>query len=304
MSSDRGILHHGKNAPTNYGATGDGSDGGGSNTTDTSNVIEIPPNGWKNIKYKFREPFAEFIGTFTLVAFGIGSIAQTVLSKGDNGNWLSISFGFGLGLALAIVISGSVSGGHLNPAVTITLAVYRKFPWLKVPVYILAQTFGAFVAAAVIYLNYHSAISNYDGGDRAVTGVNATAGIFATYPAHFMGTFGSFFSEALGTFFLLLVILAVTDERNSTSNKPVAPLIIGLALATIALSFGYETGFSLNGARDFGPRLFTFFVGYGVKVFSTSHFYFWIPLVAPIVGGLIAGFVYDSLIYWGKSPLN
>ncbi|CAJ0855233.1 15324_t:CDS:2 [Entrophospora sp. SA101] len=104
-----------------------------------------------------------------------------------------------------------------------------------------------------------------------------------------MGTFGSFFSEALGTFFLLLVILAVTDERNELNIKPVAPIIIGLALATIALSLGYETGFSLNGARDFGPRLFTFLVGYGVEVFSTSCFYFWIPIVAPVVGGLVAG---------------
>nr|CAG8532012.1 13344_t:CDS:2 [Entrophospora candida] len=269
------ILHknHGKNAPTNYGATSNGGEGGGSNNVEDDNVVHIDPNGWKFIKYKFREPFAEFIGTFTLVAFGIGSIAQTVLSKGDN-------------------------------AVTITLAVYRKFPWLKVPVYILAQTSGAFVAAAVIYINYHPAITNYDGGERSVTGVNATAGIFATYPAQFMGTFGSFFSEALGTFFLLLVILAVTDERNELNIKPVAPIIIGLALATIALSLGYETGFSLNGARDFGPRLFTFLVGYGIEVFSTSCFYFWIPIVAPVVGGLIAGLVYDSMIYWGKSPLN
>ena len=105
--------------------------------------------------------------------------------------------------------------------------------------------------------------------------------------------------------FLLLIILALTDERNAPTSRIVTPITIGLTLTAIAISFGYETGFSLNGARDFGPRLFTFLVGYGVEVFSANGFYFWIPIVAPIVGGLVAGFIYDALIYWGdKSPLN
>ncbi|CAG8438806.1 12627_t:CDS:2 [Acaulospora morrowiae] len=243
MADESGAINK-NTSNTNYGAI----ENEGGPSTQQVHGVHINTSGWSFIKYKFRKPFAEFLGTFTLVTFGIGSIAQT--------------------------------GGHLNPAVTITLAVYRNFPWLEVPVYILAQTAGAFVAAFVVYLNYHAALANFDGGNRIVTGANATAGIFATYPAPFMGTLGSFFSEALGTFFLLLVILSVTDSHR------------------------YETGFALNGARDFGPRLFTFLVGYGVEVFTASKFYFWIPLVAPVVGGLSAGFVYDSLIYWGKSPLN
>ncbi|CAG8574845.1 1212_t:CDS:2 [Acaulospora morrowiae] len=300
MADESGAINR-NTSNTNYGTI----ENEGGPSTHQIHEVHIDPRGWSFIKYKFREPFAEFLGTFTLVTFGIGSIAQTVLSKGENGNWITISLGFGLGLALALAVSGSISGGHLNPAVTITLAVYRNFPWLKVPIYILAQTAGAFVAAFVVYLNYHAALANFDGGNRIVTGANATAGIFATYPAPFMGTLGSFFSEALGTFFLLLVILAVTDShRNHPNITIVAPIIIGLGLFTIAISFGYETGFALNGARDFGPRLFTFLVGYGVEVFTASKFYFWIPLVAPVVGGLSAGFVYDSLIYWGKSPLN
>ncbi|KAG9295699.1 hypothetical protein G9A89_001716 [Geosiphon pyriformis] len=254
-------------------------------------------HGWRGLKYRFREPFAEFLGTFTLVSFGLGGVAQFVLSRGSNGDWLTVALSFGFGLALAIAVSGSVSGGHLNPAVTITLAVYRRFSWLKVPVYIISQFLGAFVAAAVVYANYSSAISAYDGGRREVTGTSATAGIFATYPVDFIGVAGAFFSEALGTFFLLLIILAVTDERNTPTSKYTAAITIGLALATIALAGGWETGFSLNPARDFAPRLFTFFVGYGFQVFSASNFYFWIPLVAPVVGGLIAGAVYDGLIY-------
>jgi len=305
MADERGPIN--KSGPSStYGATENNEGGsGGTRDTTTEDVIVIQDSGWFYFKYKFREPFAEFLGTFILVSFGVGSIAQAVLSKGLNGNWITIALGFGLGLALGIAVSGNYSGGHLNPAVTITLAVYRKFPWIKVPVYITAQTFGAFVAAAVVYLNYVSAINNFAGERRDVTGVNATAGIFATYPQPFMSSFGAFFSEALGTFFLLLVILSITDERNVPSSRIVTPLTIGLSLTAIAISFGYETGFSLNGARDFGPRLFTFIIGYGTDVFTTSSFYFWIPIVAPIVGGLVAGFVYDSLIYWGtKSFLN
>jgi len=301
--TERGAIN--KSGPSsNYGATEDNNSRGTGAPEDVI-VIQVQDRGWPFLKLKFGEPFAEFLGTFVLVSFGVGSIAQALLSKGINGNWITIALGFGLGLALGIAVSGNVSGAHLNPAVTITLAVYRKFPWIKVPVYILAQTFGAFIAAAVVYVNYVSAIDNFAGNLRSVTGQNATAGIFATYPQPFMSNVGAFFSEALGTFFLLLIILALTDERNAPTSRIVTPITIGLTLTAIAISFGYETGFSLNGARDFGPRLFTFLVGYGVEVFSANGFYFWIPIVAPIVGGLVAGFVYDALIYWGdKSPLN
>ncbi|CAG8436721.1 9020_t:CDS:2 [Diversispora eburnea] len=263
---ERGNLHNKSSGPSHYGATHNSEPTAASNSTPE---IHIHSHGWRFMKYKYRKPFAEFLGTFILCVFGIGSIAQTLLS------------------------------GHLNPAVTITLAVYRKFPWIQVPMYIFAQTLGAFIAAAVVYVNYYAALKHYDG-----VAINK-AGIFATYPADFMNPLGSFFSEAIGTFFLVLIILAATDDvRNTSDSKPLAPITIGIGLLVIAISFGYETGFALNPARDFGPRFFTFLVGYGTKVFSASNFYFWIPLVAPVVGGLVAGFVYDSLIYWGESPLN
>lgn len=307
MSEERGAIH-GKDGPSRYGAVetvdGGSSTGKSPDVQVTQEIHYYNVNSWGHIKHKFREAFAEFLGTFIFVTFGISSIAQAVLSDGANGNLFTISVGFGIGLALAIAVSGSVSGGHLNPAVTITLAVFRRFPWLKVPIYTIAQTLGGFVAAAVVYTNYASAISNFDGGERKVAGVNATAAIFATYPVEFISTANAFFSEALGTFFLLIVILAVTDEKNHPISKFHAPFSIGLALTVIIVALGYLTGASLNGARDFGPRLFTFFIGYGIKVFSANHFYFWVPLVAPIVGGLTAGLVYDGLIYTGKSPLN
>jgi len=299
MAEERGSLK--TTGPQGYGTI-----------SGSSSLSTAPPDdlyesenvhGWRGIKYRLRELFAETLGTFVLVAFGLGGVAQTVLSKGGNGNWLTLALSFGLGLTFVIVVAGRISGGHFNPAVTITLAVYRQFPWIKVPLYTIAQTTGAFIAAFVIFTNYYPAINAFDGGQRAVTGPNATAGIFATYPQEFVGTTAAFISEALGTFFLLLVILAVTDEKND-AVRPAAPFLIGLSLTTIGIAFGYETGFSLNAARDFGPRLFTAIAGYGVEVFTIDHWYFWVPLVAPVCGGLTAGFVYDTFIYTGKSPLN
>jgi aquaglyceroporin related protein len=299
MADERGSLK--TTASQGYGAIGSGS---GARPGPPDDLYETDGvQGWRGIKYRLRELFAETLGTFILVTFGLGGVAQTMLSERANGSWLTLALSFGLGLTFAIVVGGRISGGHFNPAVTITLAVYRQFPWLKVPLYIFAQTTGAFIAALIIFINYYPAIDNYDGGDRKVTGANATAGIFATYPQPFVGTGAAFFSESLGTFFLILVILAVTDEKNA-SIKSGGPFIIGLSLTTIGIALGYETGFSLNGARDFGPRLFTSLAGYGVEVFTADHWYFWVPVVAPVVGGLIAGLVYDSFIYTGKSPLN
>ncbi|RIB15405.1 aquaporin-like protein [Gigaspora rosea] len=303
MSEESGVLRGKQTGPSHYGAIDNPQEEGTSNA-DAVEIIYVNPKGFEFVKYKLREAFAELLGTFVFITFGLGSIAQAKLGEGGFGNWITISFGFGFGLAFGLFVSGSVSGGHLNPAVTITLAAHRNFAWHKVPIYILAQLIGAFLAAVVIFSNYHAAILEFDGGKLSVTGSNATAGIFATYPQEFMSIGGAFFSEFIGTFFLLLIILAATDERNLPNTRAHFPFIIGLTLTTIAISLGYETGFSLNGARDFGPRLFTFIAGYGVEVFSAYNFYFWIPLVAPILGGLFAGIIYDLLIYWGKSPVN
>lgn len=300
--SERGQLSKsGSNA--GYGAVGSSAQEDPEPTGPPADLYD--PNevrGWRGAKYRCREYFAEFLGTFVLCTLGIGGIAQTVLSRGFNGSWITIAFSFGLGLTLAIAAVGRVSS-HYNPAVTITMAVYRGFPLLKVPGYIFAQTLGAFCAAFVIFITYYEAIDQFDGGHREVKGENATAGIFATYPQSFNCWATSFFSEALGTFFLIFVILAVTDEKNR-EVAPAAPFLIGITLFVIAIALGFETGFALNGARDFGPRLFTLLAGYGFKVLTADHWYFWIPLVAPVTGGLVAGFTYDFLIYTGRSPLN
>ncbi|MDP2053170.1 MAG: aquaporin, partial [Acidobacteriota bacterium] len=139
-----------------------------------------------------REAAAEFFGTFILIAFGAGVVAQTVLSQEGNGSYLGINVGWGLGVMLGIYAAGGVSGAHLNPAVTFALAVHRTFPWNKVLPYALAQTAGAFAGAALVFLNYREAFTAFDGGTRMIEGATATAGIFATYPQPYLSLAGGF----------------------------------------------------------------------------------------------------------------
>lgn len=142
-----------------------------------------PDLAWSRIRYTLREPLSEFFGVFILILFGDGVVAQVVLSSGEKGDYQSISWGWGLGVMLG-VYTGGISGAHLNPAVTFANCVFRRFPWRKFPIYMLAQILGAMAASAVVYANYKSAFDVYEGGAgiRTVSGPTATAGIFCTYP--------------------------------------------------------------------------------------------------------------------------
>jgi len=253
-----------------------------------------------------REPFAEFFGTFILIMFGDGVVAQVVLSGGKKGDYQSISWGWGLGVMLGVYTSG-ISGAHLNPAVTFANCVFRKFPWRKLPVYALAQTLGAFCASLVVYANYKSAIDVFEGGSsiRTVPGYSetATAGIFCTYPAEFMTRTGMFFSEFIASSLLMFLIYALKDEGNIGAG-PLTPLGLFFIIFGIGACFGWETGYAINLARDFGPRVASYAVGYGSNVFRAGGYYFWIPMVAPFFGTTFGGWLYDMFMFTGESPIN
>ncbi|KAI1001192.1 hypothetical protein K3495_g7007 [Podosphaera aphanis] len=261
---------------------------------------------WSQLRLALHEPFAEFLGVFLLVLFGIGSIAQVVLSNGTRGSWLSICWGWGLGAMLGVYAAG-ISGANINPAVTFTNCVLRKQPWNKFPIYAIAQILGAFCAAGVVYANYKSAIDAFEGGStiRTVPGYspNATAGIFATYPQEFMSTTGQFFSEFLASAILMFCIYVLQDEKNMGADK-LFPLALFFVIFGIGACFGWETGFAINMARDFGPRLMTYFLGYGNEVWTASGHYFWVPAFAPFFGCLFGGWLYDVFLYTGESPVN
>jgi glycerol uptake facilitator protein len=268
------------------------------------------------------ECLAEFFGTFVLIVFGDGVVAMAVAALPGSGrtsgptvifdaagDWLLITFGWAFAVAMAIYVAGGVSGAHINPAVTVALAVRRKFPWKSVGPYVIAQVVGAFVGAALLFLLYHQAINAFDlaaktpkSGGQAL----ASYSIFATFPAkyYFGSMVGPLIDQIVGTAFLLIFVAAVIDVRNSAVQSNLAPLAIGLAVAAIGMSYGANAGYAINPARDFGPRLFAFFAGWGKVALPGTynvagfHFsnYFWVPIVGPIVGGIIGVILYDFFI--------
>lgn len=205
------------------------------------------------------------------------------------------------------VYASGISGAHINPAVTFANCIFRKFPWKKFPIYMIAQTLGAMVASVVVYENYRSAIDAFEGGAsiRTVPGYspNATAGIFCTYPAEFMTRTGMFFSEFIASTLLMFLIYAIKDDHN-LGAKNLVPLALFFIIFGIGACFGWETGYAINLARDFGPRLMSYALGYGPNVWRAGGYYFWIPMVAPFMGCTFGGFLYDVLLFTGESPIN
>jgi glycerol uptake facilitator protein len=263
------------------------------------------------------EALSEYLGTFVLICFGDGVVAMAVSALNQSGraatnhtiflasgDWLLITWGWCIAVVLAIYVAGGISGAHINPAVTIALAVRRGFPWPKVPLYIFAQVAGAFTGAALVYLNYKDAIKSYEHVTHAVRGQTssiASYSIFATFPSgYFHNPVGPFIDELIGTALLVGIVLAVIDTRNLAPKGNLGPWIIGLIVAAIGMSFGANTGYAINPARDFGPRLFAWFAGWdGVALpgnYGNVNWYWWLPIVAPIVGGVIGAFVYDYFI--------
>jgi len=239
-----------------------------------------------------REMLAEFFGTFILIAFGVAVVAQVNLGGGNNGQYLSINIAWGLAVTMGVYVSGGVSGGHLNPAVTLAAAVWQRFPWARVLPYIAAQTAGAFVAAAVVFLTYHDALNHFDGGVRQVSGALGTAGIFATYPQAWLSTVGGLVDQIVGTALLVGVIFGISDERNTPPPKGLAPIAVGLLVLLIGATYGLNAGYAINPARDFGPRLFTFVAGWGSGVFTAGNGWWWVPIVGPMIGGVLGGGLY------------
>lgn len=244
-----------------------------------------------------REALAEFLGTCVLILFGAGVVAQYVLSQQAASSYLSINVSWGLGVTIGCYVAGGVSGAHLNPAVTLALALLRGFSWRKVVPYVVAQTAGAFVGALIVYVTYHEAFAAFDGGVRQVLGAQGTGNIFATYPRPFLSTFpGGFIDQVVGTAILMAGILAIVDARNAPAPAGLAPPLVGLLVVAIGASFGFNSGYAINPARDLGPRLFTAVGGWGMEVFRAGHAWWWVPIVAPCIGAPLGGWIYDVLV--------
>lgn len=239
---------------------------------------------------------AEFLGTMILILFGLGVVAQVVTAPdGSLGDHDSIAWGWGIGVMLGVYVAARISGAHINPAVTIALAAFKGFPWRKVLPYSLAQTAGAFVAAAIVRFVYSDLITTVDP-ELTI----ATQTIFSTLPGNGTAPVGigtAFFDQVVGTAILVFVIFALTTASNNPPLANIGPVVVGLIVVGIGMAWGANAGYAINPARDFGPRLLSFVTGYETAwVDQNGTPYWWLPIVAPIIGGLIGGAIFTFAI--------
>lgn len=241
------------------------------------------------------EMASEFAGTMILLLFGIGVVAQVVGTAGALGNHDSIAWAWGIGVTLGVYVAARISGAHLNPAVTLALAVFKGFSWRKVLPYSLAQTAGAFVAALIVRWDYSEVLAKIDPQHTI-----KTQGVFSTLPGNGVlpvHEWGAFRDQIIGTAILLFLILAITDLRNTAPAANLAPVVIGLLVVAIGMAFGTDAGYAINPARDFGPRLASFITGYGTAFRDQyGNYYFWVPILGPLIGGLVGAGLYQLLV--------
>ncbi|XP_061673179.1 aquaporin-3-like isoform X3 [Syngnathoides biaculeatus] len=242
-----------------------------------------------------RQALAECLGTLILVMFGCGAVAQLVLSSGSHGLFLTVNFAFGFAATLGILVCGQISGGHLNPAVTFALCLLGRERWRKFPMYFLFQTIGAFFGAAIIFGMYYDALWDHPGAFN-VTGPNATAGIFATYPGKHLTLVNGFFDQIIGTAALIVCILAIVDPYNNPIPQGLEAFTVGFVVLVIGLSMGFNSGYAVNPARDLGPRIFTAMAGWGTEVFTARNGWFLVPVFAPFLGTIIGVIIYQMMV--------
>ncbi|HEY3004247.1 MAG TPA: MIP/aquaporin family protein [Kribbellaceae bacterium] len=243
----------------------------------------------------FGELCAEFAGTLVLILFGVGVVAQVVTGDGKLGDHDSIAWAWGLGVMLGIYTAARISGAHLNPAVTLALAVFRGFAWRKVLPFSAAQLLGAFAAALLVRMTYSQAISAVDPQHTI-----ATQGIFSTLPGNgalHIGQGTALLDQVVGTAILLFLVMALTDVRNNAPVTWFAPVVVGLVVVAIGMAWGTNAGYAINPARDLGPRLASYVTGYATAFRDQNGaLYFWVPIVGPLIGGLLGAGAYKWLV--------
>jgi glycerol uptake facilitator protein len=238
------------------------------------------------------EMSAEFAGTMILILFGVGVVAQvTTTPDGSNGQYDSIAWAWGIGVMLGVYVAGRTSGAHLNPAVTLAFALYEGFPWRKVAPFVLAQVLGAFVAALIVRVVYADFIRSVDPN------LTETQGIFSTSPGDPVSIPTAFLDQVVGTAILIFVIFSLVHPRNKGPLANMAPFMIGVLVVGIGMAWGANAGYAINPARDFGPRLASFITGYDTAwVTSDGTPYWWLPIVAPLLGAVVGGGLFKLLI--------
>jgi glycerol uptake facilitator protein len=246
------------------------------------------------------ELISEAVAIFIIIAFGDSVACMYVLydpSPYQNAYW-GVCISWGLGVTIAIYVTGSVSGTHANPAVTLALAVFRGFPIKKVVPYWAAQVFGAFVGAIVVYALFQPVIDNYNQVHNLTRAAGGAAGVLFTHPGLAITPMHALFDQIILTALLLLGIFAITEQYNEMApGANSGALMIGFLVAAIGASMGYLEAWAINPARDLGPRIFAYFAGWGSSAFPSPGNYWWIPIVGPLIGGVAGAGFYQLLIH-------
>jgi glycerol uptake facilitator protein len=246
------------------------------------------------------ELIAEAVAMFIIIAFGDSVAAMYTLydpSPYQHAYW-GVCVAWGLAVTIAIYTTASVSGCHANPAVTLALALYRKFSWRKVIPYCIAQTVGAFLGAGIVYVLFAPVIEYFLATNHLTRTAGGAAGVFFTHPGLAITPMHAFSDEIILTAFLIFGIFAITEQYNEQApGANFGAVIIGLLIAVIGASMGYLEAWAINPARDFGPRLFCFLTGWGPSALPSPDHYWWIPIAGPLLGGIVGGGAYQLLIH-------
>ena len=233
-----------------------------------------------------REMLSEFMGTMVLILFGAGCVAMKVFfGDAPTVTWDTITFGWGLGVLFGVLASLR-SGAHINPAVSLALAVTGRFPWKKVLPYALAQTAGGFAGAALVFIDFHAKWTLFDPQ------LVKTAGIFCTFPA-VPGFMPGFIDQIIGTATLLFGVLAIGDFAAKNKNGWIGPVAVAMLVMAIGMSLGAMNGYAINPARDFGPRFFALVAGFTQPNLMDVSIVL-VPIIGPLIGGPLGALIYDK----------
>ncbi|VDK42615.1 unnamed protein product [Anisakis simplex] len=310
-------------------------------TADKMTPIHYTERWRQNYRIKdqlLRNLLAEFYATAILRFIGTGVLAQLILSRGTANAPVQVNLGWGFAICLSVYSAWKTSGGHVNPAVTIVLYILGKISLVHSLLFVVAQTFGAAFGAGLSYIVYYEAINNFDGGIRALDGVNGTGFIFASFPAPYLSNTGAFIDQMAGTGLLGLFVAFFCEQRNQIPVY-LQPAMFGVVATMIGTCYSMNMGSPINPASDFGPRVFAAMTGYGVEMFTLMFglgpffrlslisvfpsfsrlspliaslgfdfivraagypryhdYFFWVPVVAPLVGAVVGAYSYVFFI--------
>ena len=246
------------------------------------------------------ELISEAIAVLIIIAFGDSVACMYVLydpSPYVNAYW-GVCMSWGLAVTLAIYVTGSISGTHANPAVTLALALFRGFSWKKVLPYWASQLVGGILGAVIVYVLFGPVIDHYNLVHHLSRADGGAAGVFFTHPGLAITPMHAFSDQIILTAFLIFGIFAITEQYNEQApSANSGALIIGFLVAVIGASMGNLEAWAINPARDFGPRLFAFLAGWGPSALPSPSNYWWIPIVGPLLGGALGGGAYQLLIH-------